>query len=179
MLCKSVWGQKNWGGFFCLFVFRNGEIWCYHHSCLLVFSSFPGLRIKNVTSIRNSFAVKKKKKKERKKVSIKIELAKIKCIITLKNKPRSLATCQGSGSAILQFSLLSSSTCWLILMPTGSSCMRSKVPFKLLSTEHPYISMILSQKFGFFKKISSMLSSHLIFHIQVYAWKQFLAKRID
>ena len=35
--------------------------------------------------------------------------------------------------------------------------MRSKVPFKLLSTEHPYISMILPQKFGFFKKISSML----------------------
>lgn len=36
--------------------------------------------------------------------------------------------------------------------------MRSKGPFKLLSTEHPHISMILSQKFGFFKKISSMLS---------------------
>lgn len=61
-------------------------------------------------------------------------------------------------AAILQFSLLSSPTCWLILMPAGSSCMRSKGPFKLLSTEHPHISMILSQKFGFFKKISSMLS---------------------
>ena len=116
---------------------------------LLALSSFPDLRIK---SIRHLFHGKKKQK-----ASIKIESSKMKCIIALKNKPRSLATCQGSGSAILQFSLLSSPTCWLIPMPAGSTCMRSKVPFKLLSTEHPYISMILSQKFGFFKKISSML----------------------
>lgn len=52
------------------------------HFSVLVLSSFPDLRIKNVTSIWNLFAVKKKKNQ---KVSIKIELAKMKCIIALKN----------------------------------------------------------------------------------------------